>query len=93
MKQLSYLVTIGIGCLFPVGIIVIGLLILPGSGYFWPCVVTIILMAIPLSLLGAFLGKQLTNLGMGGACLGAMVVVLIGIFWLSSNYSSCVGYR
>ena len=92
MKQLSYLVTIGIGCLFPVGIIVIGLVLLPllpGSVYFLPCVVIGFLMAIPLSLLGALLGKILTKTGMG-AWMGALVIVFLGIVWLSSNYSFCV---
>jgi len=89
MKQVSYVATIGIGCLFPVGIILIGLLVLPVSGYFFPCVITGIILAIPLSLLGALLGKILTNTGMG-AWMGALVIVFLGIVWLSSNSSFCV---
>ena len=93
MKQVSYLATIGIGCLFSVGIIVIGLVLLPwlgpGSVYVLPCYVIGILMAILLSLLGALLGKQLTKTGMG-AWMGALVIVFLGIVWLSSNHSFCV---
>jgi hypothetical protein len=90
MKQLSYLVTTGMGCLFLVGIIiVIGWLVLSASGYFWPCVVIGFLMAIPLGLLGALIGKILTNTGMG-TWMGALVMVSLGIAWLSSNYSFCI---
>ena len=85
MKQTSdlYLAIIGIGCLCPVGILAIGLLALRGGqSYFgiFDCVIANIILAFPLSLLGVLIGKQLTNMGMGGACMGAMVVVLIGIF-------------
>jgi len=89
MKQTSYLylylATLGLGCLFPVGILVIGLLLLPGSGYLYSCVIIGILLVIPLSLLGALLGKILTKTGMG-AWMEALVIVFLGIVWLSSNY-------
>src|SRR5687767_6724680 len=94
MKQTSdlYLAIIGIGCLCPVGILAIGLLALRGGqSYFdiFDCVIANIILAFPLSLLGALIGKQLTNMVMG-AWMGAMVIVFIGIVWLSSNYSPCV---
>ena len=90
-KQISIGETAGIGCLISVGILAIGLLILPASGYFFFCVISYILAAFPLSLIGAFIGKMFTKIRIG-IWLGAMVVVSLGFAWLfsSPNYYYCV---
>ena len=90
-NQISNLETVGIGCLVHVCVLALGLLILPASGYFFFCVIRYIILAFPLSVGGAFIGKMLTDLRMG-VWLGAMVVLILGFAWLfsSPNYYSCV---
>ena len=88
-KQISNRETLGIGCMVSLGVLALGLLTLPGSGYFFPCVIFYILAALPLSLVGAVLGKILTKTQMG-IWIGALVGVSLGFAWILSHPCSCV---
>lgn len=89
--QISNRETVRIGCLVSVGVLIIGLLMLPASGYFFLCVIVYIISAFPLSLVGALIGKLLTKTQLG-VWIGALVVVSLGCAWLFSNpnYYYCV---
>ena len=89
-KQISNLEAIGIECLVFVCVLVMGLLMLSASGYFFFCVILYIVAALPLSVVGALLGKMLTQMRLG-IWAGAWVVVILGYAWLFSmpNYYYC----
>ena len=90
-KQISNRETIGIGCLVSVGVLVMGLLMLSASGYFFFCVILYMVAAFPLSVAGAVIGKILTKTQLG-IWAGALLVVSLGYAWLfsSPNYYYCV---
>ncbi len=87
-KQLTNRATFGIGCLVSIGAS-LAVLLMPFSVYFIPFIIAYVMLAFPLSLIGAFIGKYFVK-SRKGIWLGAVLVAFLGFCLLYANSSHFV---
>ena len=72
------------GGLLALGVALLLLMLLPASGYFFPFVIVAMILVFPFSIIGALLGKLLLRTRTG-IWWGAVILIMLEFWWLSSN--------